>query len=49
MKVWRKSDQYPLFGKRTTLNLDDFFDLPRLKELSPDPESDINLIIGPGA
>ena len=39
----------PLFGKRTTLNLDDFFDLPRLKELSPDPESDINLIIGPGA
>lgn len=39
----------PLFGKRTTLNLDDFFDLPRLIELSPDPESDINLIIGPGA
>ncbi len=39
----------PLFGKRTTLNFDDFFDLPLLKELSPDPESDINLIIGPGA
>lgn len=39
----------PLFGKRTSLNLDDFFDLPRLKELSPDPEADINLIIGPGA
>ena len=39
----------PLFGKRTTLTLEDFFDLPRLKELSPNTESDINLIIGPGA
>jgi mannose-6-phosphate isomerase class I len=39
----------PLFGKRTILNIEDFFDLPRLKELSPDPEADINLIIGPGA
>lgn len=39
----------PVFGKRTELNLDDFFDLNRLKELSIDPEADINLIIGPGA
>ena len=39
----------PLFGTRTNLNLEDFFDLRRLKELSPDPDADINLIIGPGA
>ena len=39
----------PLFGRRTTLKLDDFFDLPRLKGLSPDPAADINFIIGPGA
>ena len=39
----------PLFGKHTTLNLEDFFDLPRLKALLPDQESDINLLIGPGA
>jgi len=39
----------PLFGKRTNLNIEDFFDIPRLKELTPDPEADINLIIGPGA
>lgn len=39
----------PVFGKRTTLNLDDFFDLSGLQKLSPLPEADINLIIGPGA
>ena len=39
----------PLFGKRTTLKLDDFFNLNHLREISPDPEADINLIIGPGA
>jgi mannose-6-phosphate isomerase class I len=39
----------PIFGMRTTLNLDDFFNLPCLREISPDPEADINLIIGPGA
>ena len=39
----------PLFGKRTSLNLEDFFNLSRLKALSPDPEADINIIIGPGA
>ena len=39
----------PLFGKRTTLTLKDFFNLNRLTGISPDPESDINLIIGPGA
>jgi mannose-6-phosphate isomerase class I len=39
----------PLFGKRTSLLLEDFYDLHLLKELKPDPEADINLIIGPGA
>ncbi len=39
----------PLFGKRTDLTLEDFFDIPRLKDLPPDREADINLIIGPGA
>jgi mannose-6-phosphate isomerase class I len=39
----------PLFGKRTTLNIRDFFDVAYLKKLSPDSEADINIIIGPGA
>jgi mannose-6-phosphate isomerase class I len=39
----------PLFGKRTTLNLQDFFNISQLKEFLPDREADINLIIGPGA
>jgi len=39
----------PLFGKRTDLTLEDFFDLPRLKKVVPDPEADINFLIGPGA
>lgn len=39
----------PVFGYRTTLKLGDFFDLPGLRGVSPDPEADINLIIGSGA
>jgi mannose-6-phosphate isomerase class I len=39
----------PVFGTRTTLNLEDFFDLALIRELKPDPDSDINIIIGPGA
>jgi mannose-6-phosphate isomerase class I len=39
----------PLFGTRTTLTIEDFFDLQRLKKLMPDTEADINIIIGPGA
>jgi mannose-6-phosphate isomerase class I len=39
----------PVFGKRTDLTLEDFFDLPRLKEILPDSDSDINILIGPGA
>jgi mannose-6-phosphate isomerase class I len=38
-----------LFGKRTTLVLEDFFDLGRFKDLSPDQNSDLNVIIGNGA
>jgi hypothetical protein len=39
----------PVFGKRTSLELKDFFNLHLLKELEPDPQADLNLIIGPGA
>src|SRR5664280_2938041 len=39
----------PVFGMRTSLKLEDFFDLNILKEQKPDPAVDINLIIGPGA
>ena len=39
----------PVFGKRTDLNLDNFYDLPRIQKFSIDPVADINLIIGPGA
>ena len=39
----------PVFGKRTSLKLEDFFDRHFLYELKPDPEADLNIIIGPGA
>jgi len=39
----------PLFGMRTTLKLNDFFNLNRLREVPLDNKADINLIIGPGA
>lgn len=39
----------PVFGMRTSLELEDFFDLHLLKNLKPDTEADLNLIIGPGA
>jgi mannose-6-phosphate isomerase class I len=39
----------PLFGKRTTLDIADFFEIERLKSIAPDPTFDINIIIGPGA
>lgn len=39
----------PVFGKRTDLLLEDFFDIPRLKNIKSDPEADISFIIGPGA
>ena len=39
----------PVFGTRTTLNLGDFFNQDALFKLKPDPDADINLLIGPGA
>ncbi len=39
----------PLFGRRTTLNIGDFFETDRLMSALPDPGSDINILIGPGA
>ena len=38
----------PVFGCRSTLSLEDFY-LYKLKVLSPDPETDLNIIIGAGA
>lgn len=39
----------PLFGKRFTGRLQDFFDPARFAALRPDPEADITLLYGPGA
>jgi mannose-6-phosphate isomerase class I len=39
----------PVFGKRTDLDLEDFFELENLKNLKEDPDAEINLIIGPGS
>jgi mannose-6-phosphate isomerase class I len=39
----------PLFGKRTTLELADFFDHTCLSSLKPDPAFVLNILIGPGA
>jgi mannose-6-phosphate isomerase class I len=39
----------PLFGKRTSLSLEDFFVAEKLKSVSPDQDSDINILIGPGS
>lgn len=39
----------PLFGKKTSLNLRDFFIAGKLKSASPRHDYDINILIGPGA
>ncbi|MCX6326795.1 MAG: hypothetical protein NT144_09155 [Bacteroidia bacterium] len=39
----------PIFGKRTTLNLIDFFDPNKLQGLKSDMGSDLNILIGCGA
>lgn len=39
----------PLFGKKTTLSLPDFFDPESLRALVPDPEADCTLLAGVGA
>ncbi|PWD97856.1 class I mannose-6-phosphate isomerase [Marinilabilia rubra] len=39
----------PVFGTRTTLSLNDFFDNHKLSALEPDKSTDINILTGPGA
>ena len=39
----------PLFGRKCTLELQDFFVAGSLNSASPDPDSEINIIAGPGA
>ena len=39
----------PVFGKRTSLTMDDYFEIQSLKNLSFDRDADINFFIGPGA
>jgi mannose-6-phosphate isomerase class I len=39
----------PLFGRRTTLVLEDFFIKEKFNTIRPDQDSDINILIGPGA
>lgn len=39
----------PLFGTRTSLNLVDFYDKKKLKEIVPRSSPDIFVIVGPGA
>jgi mannose-6-phosphate isomerase class I len=42
-------DNDPVFGTRTTLNLEDFFEEELFDKTKPDTEADINILIGPGA
>ena len=39
----------PVFGKRTDLQLKDFFRINELSSIEPDENSDISIVIGPGA
>ncbi len=39
----------PIFGKRTTLSITDYFDSSKIKDLKKDPDSDINIVYGVGA
>jgi len=39
----------PIFGKRTTLELVDLYDDAKFKELKPEQDADINIMIGCGA
>jgi len=39
----------PLFGKRSSLEIEEFFETELLKSVIPDPLIDINFLIGPGA
>jgi len=42
-------DNDSLFGIRTSLDLEDYFDSETLKNLNQNSESDVNIIYGPGA
>lgn len=39
----------PIFGKRSTLQLKDFYDVAQFQRLKPDPKADINILLGCGA
>jgi mannose-6-phosphate isomerase class I len=39
----------PLFGKRTSLKIEDYFETVLLEAVTPDLRYDINIIVGPGA
>ena len=39
----------PIFGKRTTLKLDNFYDAAKFQRLKPDPQADISILLGCGA
>jgi mannose-6-phosphate isomerase class I len=39
----------PLFGRRCTKTLSDFYDLEKLATLQPYPDADLNVIYGPGS
>lgn len=39
----------PIFGKRTTLQLADFYVLSKIQSLKPDPQADISILLGCGA
>jgi mannose-6-phosphate isomerase class I len=39
----------PLFGRRCTLQLADFFEMDKMKAVIPDSRYDISIILGPGA
>jgi mannose-6-phosphate isomerase class I len=39
----------PIFGKRSTISLADFYDKEKLKPLHSDSDSDVFVVIGPGA
>jgi mannose-6-phosphate isomerase class I len=39
----------PIFGKRTTLQLADFYDTAKIQNLKPDPQADISILLGCGS
>lgn len=39
----------PIFGFRTPLRLEEFFDGEKLRAIAPDPEAEINILVGTGA